>query len=353
MRNPVACRSSDGKAAICHPESVPPERSECYENLGDGSFRKVAREWGLLAPNGKSLGVAIADFNGDGLPDIFVSNDTTANHMFVGDAQRRFSERAVALGCAYNSLGLYQANMGIACNDYDGNGFLDLYVTTFTDDSNTLFANLGAAGFRDVTRVEGLHAPTIDTLGFGTVMQDFNADGHMDLFNANGHIDDWRDKGDLWKMRAELLSYVGPQWILHGPAEAGEFFNQEHLGRAVSAADFDRDGDIDLLVVFQDRPAALLVNESDRGNWLQVECPGLRSNRRGIGAKVTVVQGAKTWTRQLTGGTSYCAAHEPLLAVGLGPSAEPCTVTVEWPGNAEPLTRPSVAANQRIQIREE
>lgn len=353
VRNPVACRRSDGAPAICHPESIDAEQSDCYENLGDGSFRKVAREWGLLAPNGKSLGVAIADFNGDGLPDVFVSNDTTANHMFVGDAQRRFSERAVALGCAYNSLGLYQANMGIACNDYDQNGFLDLYVTTFTDDSNTLFANLGSAGFRDVTRVEGLHAPTIETLGFGTVMQDFNADGHMDLFNANGHIDDWRDKGDLWKMRPELLSYVGPNWTLHSPAQAGAFFDQEHLGRAVSTADFDRDGDIDLLVVFQDRPAALLVNESDRGNWLQVECPGLRSNRRGIGAKVTVVQGAKTWTQQLTGGTSYCAAHEPLLTVGLGPSAEPCTVTVEWPGNAQPLTRPSVAANQRIQIREE
>lgn len=353
VRNPVPCRSSDGKPAICHPESVPPETSECYENLGDGSFRKVAREWGLLAPNGKSLGVAIADFNGDGLPDIFVSNDTAANHLFAGTQLRRFTESAVVLGCAYNALGQYQANMGIACNDYDRNGYLDLYVTTFTDDSNTLFANLGPAGFRDVTRTEGLHAPTIETLGFGTVMLDLNADGHLDLLNANGHIDDWRDKGDRWKMRPELLSYVGPNWTLHSPATAGEFFDQEHLGRAVSTADFDCDGDVDLLIVFQDRPAALLVNESDRGNWLQIECSGRRSNRRGIGARVTVVQGENTWTLQLTGGTSYCAAHEPLLSVGLGQSAEQCTVTVEWPGSTQPSIRSSVAASQRIQIREE
>ena len=118
-----------GRLAVCHPEQLPADDNECYENLGDGSFAKVTREWGLHAPDGKSLGVVIADLTGDGLPDVFIANDTTANHLFVQVAPRRFEEHGVDLGCALSGEGTFQANMGVAFGDYDRNGYPDLYVT--------------------------------------------------------------------------------------------------------------------------------------------------------------------------------------------------------------------------------
>lgn len=346
--HPVVCRQENGAPAICHPESLDGDFSECYENRGDGTFDRVAKKWGLADKPGKALGVVAADFNQDGRPDLFVTNDVMSNFMYLGMESGSFAEQAVPLGCAYNTLGQFQANMGVACNDYDGNGFLDLYITTFTNDSNTLFANLGPAGFRDVTRLEGLHAPTLDTLGFGTVMTDFNADGAMDLFIANGHIDDWRSKREKWKMPSEMFSYNSRNWVKLNSDQVGEFLNQEHLGRAVSMADHDHDGDTDLLVISQNEPASLLVNESAMGSWLRVECLGIRSNRRGIGAKVTVRQGARTWTQQLIGGSSYLTTHEPTLFFGLGDSPEPCEVTVNWPNATSPPSVRTVAVSQKV-----
>lgn len=352
VEHPNVCRRDDGTPAVCHPETLDPEKSECYENLGDGRFRAVTDLWGLRAPNNKALGVAIADFNGDDQPDLFVANDVSANHFFVRRGLRKFEEQAVVMGCALNTLGQYQANMGIGVQDYDGNGFLDLYVTHFTKDSNTLYANLGEVGFRDVTRFEGLHAPTLDLLGFGTVMADFDADGAMDVFVANGHIDDWRHKGEAWKMRQQMFTYNGKDWVEHLAATAGSFFQEEHLGRAVSSADVDHDGDLDLLVVFQDAPAALLINESPRGSWLHVELVSHGLNRHAVGARVTVQQGEKKWVQQLVGGGSYCSAHEAVLAFGLGESTEPCEVTVQFPPLPGQTIAKRTAVNQRLVIHE-
>ena len=348
--NPVVCRKSDGAPGICHPEALDSDYSECFENLGDGQFISAAKKWGLADKTGKALGVVAADFNEDDIPDLFVANDTMANFLYLGNASGGFSEQAVEQGCAYNSLGQYQANMGVACNDYDGNGFLDLYITTFTHDSNTLFANLGPTGFRDVTRREGLHAPTIETLGFGTVMTDLDGNGAMDLFITNGHIDDWRYKNELWKMPPEMFTYENGSWRKLSAETAGSFLKEEHLGRAVAMADCDHDGDTDLLVVHQNEPAALLINESTMGHWLRIECVGRTSNRRAIGAKVTVRQGDHEWTQQLMGGTSYLTTHEPVLFFGLGASDEPCEVTVRWPNSSVPGISKSVPVNQHIQI---
>lgn len=346
--HPVPCRDAQGKPFICHPEELDPDRSECYENLGDGTFGPVAEAWGLNG-SGKALGLVIAHLNDDEWPDLFVANDTLANFLYLGTGPRQFEEQATAQGCAFNTIGQFQANMGVACGDYDRNGALDLYVTTFTDDSNTLFANLGAGGFRDVTRIEGLHAPTIDTLGFGTVMSDLNADGAMDLFITNGHIDDWRDRGEAWKMPPEILSFDGRLWHKHASEAAGEFLKEERLGRAVSMADFDRDGDTDLFVVHQGDPAALLVNESESGRWLQVELIGTKANRHAVGAKVTVTAGDLKLTQQLIGGSSYLTTHEPVLHFGLGKVTGPVQVRVDWPSESPSHTE-TTAVDQRVRI---
>jgi hypothetical protein len=352
VHHPQDCRTDDGRPAICHPEQIDPEDNACYESLGDGTFRRVEEAWHLLGPGSKSLGVAIGDFNGDDLPDVYVANDTTANHLFIQQEPGRFAERAVALGCAMNGLGQYQASMGIACGDYDGNGYLDLYLTHFTGDSNTLYANLGPTGFHDVTRLEGLHKPTLEYLGFGTAMADFNSDGRQELIVANGHIDDWRHKNELYAMPPQLFSWDGEKWD-ELTSQAGPYFQGRTLGRALSTADFDRDGDLDVLFVNQNAPAALLRNESPQGNWLVVELIGVRSNRNGVNARIQVRQGTRTCVQQRVGGTSYCSAHEGVGHFGLGAADDECVVTVRWPRAGFPMQTVATPVNRRVVITEE
>lgn len=349
--HPKDCHFDDGRPAVCHPDHLDPEDNACYENLGDGTFREVTKAWGLLAPGSKSLGVVVADFNGDFRPDVYVANDTTANHLFMNLGEGQFVEQAVELGCAMNGIGQYQASMGIACGDYDRNGFLDLYVSHFSSDSNTLYANLGPVGFHDVTQSEGLHKPTLPYLGFGTVMRDFNADGQEELLVTNGHIDDWRYKNELYAMPPQLFTCRDGRWHEQS-RQAGEYFQGNYLGRAVSVADYDRDGDDDLLIVHQDHPAAILQNNSPRQHWLQLEFIGKQSNRRGVNAIVELHQGSRTWHYQMVAGTSFCAAHQPMVSIGLGDNAADCEISVRWPVPGSPVQRVNTAVDRTVVIQE-
>jgi enediyne biosynthesis protein E4 len=348
-RDPIACLNNEGEPGICHPKVVDAVPNRCYFNLGDGTFRELADARGLNAPDGKSLGVVIADFDGDSLPDVYVANDSTANHLFQNAGGGVFHEQAIAMGCAMSGLGQYQASMGIGFGDFDENGFPDLYVTHFTADSNTLYANFGPRGFEDVTREYGLNQPTLPYLAFGTVMSDFDDNGKQDLFVANGHIDDWRDiNGEAFYMRPQLFTFVNDRWRECG-AEAGPYFEHEWLGRGVASADYDNDGDMDLVVIHQNDPLALLRNESATGHSLTFRFIGSGDNRRGRGVHVIVRQGARRMVQELTGGTSYCASHEPALHFGLGASAGPCDVEVRWPnGQTEVLN--DVQVDQKLVV---
>lgn len=326
---PHPCQDKAGRPAVCHPEDLDASPNAVFRNDGDGGFTPVATDWGLVGQKSKSLGVAIADMNGDDLPDVFVANDTTANFLFINEGDGQFQEVAGTMGCAISGLGQYQASMGVAFGDFDRNGFPDLYVTHFTDDSNTMYSNLGPAGFYDATRQTGLHVQTLEYLGFGAVMCDFNADGNEDLIIANGHIDDWRDRGELLEMPCQLFSFGGQQWIESG-IKSGEYFGSAHVGRSVSKADYDLDGDLDIAILNQGAAAALLRNERLDGHWLKVRLIGRDRNRDGTGAIVTVQQNETKLVQHLAGGTSYCSAHEPVLFFGLASSEVDCSISVRW-----------------------
>ena len=328
--NPRICHNVKGQPAMCHPALMEAVPDECYLNLGDGTFRSAAKELGLLGPDNKALGVAIADFTGDGWPDIFVANDTHPNFLFVSLEGRRFEESASVLGCAVSSQGLPQANMGVAVGDYDSNGFLDLCISHFVSEWATLYQNLGPQGFHDVSARVGLVAPTGRTLGFGTVMADFDQDGRQELFLANGHIDDLSYQGDQFEMEPQLFSFDGKRWFECG-RQTGEYFSRKLIGRGAALADFDNDGDLDLAVGHQNAPAAILQNESVRGGWLQIELVGKTSNRRGVGVRVVVHRSTTDLTQEVMGGTSYCSAHQPKLCFGLGDSTESVELDVSWP----------------------
>ena len=329
-RNPMPCSNNQGIPSICHPKDVTPVPDEYYRNLGDGRFEACAQSLGLYGQGNRALGVVIADFNNDHWPDIYVANDTTANFLFRNNQGISFQEVASFTGCALSAQGLGQASMGVACGDYDRNGFLDLYLTHFTFEWNTLYANLGEQGFYDMTAISGLVVPTLNRLAFGTVMFDVNSDGNMELFVANGHINSQEADGDGYPMQAQLFSFDGEFWKDVGSA-AGPYFERKVVGRGVATADFNLDGKTDLCVVHHDSPVSLLRNESSSGAWLQVQPVGTTSSRTATGTRVIATADGETWMRELAGGTSYCSSMQGVLSFGFQASARTCSLRVEWP----------------------
>ena len=326
--HPRICHNAAGLHVMCQPNQIEPVPDECYLNRGDGTFEPSAQKLGLFGPRNRALGVAIADFDNDDWPDIFVANDATANFLFLNDRGTHFKEVASVSGCAVSADGSAQANMGIAVGDYDRNGWLDLYITHFEGEWNTLYRNIGAASFDDVTAAVGLVQPTWEMVGWGTIMADLDQDGADELFVANGHLVDVGREAVL-RMEPQLFSHRSPRWIDVGH-RAGSYFERRLVGRGVAECDWDNDGDWDLAVVHQDSEMALLRNDSTRGHWLKLELIGRVSNRRGIGSRVTVTSGDRTIVQELIGGGSYCSARQPALLFGLGERADSCDVTIRW-----------------------
>jgi hypothetical protein len=338
--------NSRGLPAICQPDVMEPLPDECYLNQGDGTFRPIAAERGLAGPGNMALGVAIADFNNDGWPDLFVANDARANFLFINDGTAHFHELGAVLGCAVNSNGNPQANMGIAVGDYDRNGWLDLFVTHFAGEWNTLYRNRGVEGFQDISGPLGLVPTRPNKVGWGTIMADLNYDGFAELFVANGHVEPNRGEHFEFEMICQLYTWQGQRWV-EQTAQAGDFFERRMFGRAVATADYDNDGDIDLLIVPQNSPVALLNNQSRLGNWLKLEFIGRRSNRNGIGTRVTTRFGEHTIMQEMAGGTSYCATHQSALFFGLGEWSGGVELEVRWPcGTVE--THRDVSVNQAL-----
>lgn len=350
-RDPTPCRNSKGVAAMCQPKQVPPIPDVLFVNQGDGHFLEQAAARGLSGPENRALGVAAADFDNDGWPDIFVANDATPNFLFRNQHRGQFAESAVQLGCALMLSGQAQGSMGVALGDYDRNGFLDLFVANFEGEGDTFYQNHGPSGFQEVSGTLGLVSSTLPTVGWGTVMADFNQDGHEDLFVANGHIDDGRHIGGDLEQCPLLFSFDGHRWI-EKSRSGGDFFQKASLGRGVAACDFDDDGDLDLVVVHQNSSAALLKNDSTRGHWLKIELIGRTANRRGIGARVFVRTADRTQIQELAGGTSYCSSSQPCLNFGLGAWDQPVSLEIHWPGGGRQTVEQS-AIDRRLLILEE
>jgi len=345
-RHPLTCNDAMGRPALCNIASFAPSPDACYMNQGDGTFVNEAQQRGLVGAGNRALGVAICDFNCDGWSDIYVANDTTPNFLFINRGSAHFDDQAQLFGCAVDRVGATQGSMGLAIGDFDRNGFQDIYCTNFYEESNTLYANDGIVGFRDVTGVMGLHSPTLGLLGFGTVMQDFDFDGQLDLLVANGHVDHAPANASNFSMLPQLFVQHKNKWQSMGLV-AGEYFNKKFVGRGVATADFDGDGDLDVAILNQSQPLSLLRNNSTLGNSLRVSLVGRRSNRRGIGCRVTVHKDEQTITQELCGGTSYASSHQPTLFFGLGDWKNVDKVIVQWPSGVS-QTFSTVAINQEL-----
>ena len=321
----------------CHPKHFEGTPDSLYRNNGDGTFTDVTEAANVRDPGGmflgKGLGVVAADFNADGNPDLYVANDDTPNYLFYNKGDGTFAEIAILAGCAYSADGIAQAGMGVDAGDYNGDGHLDIFVTNFSYETNTLYRNNGDGTFTDVSYKARLGEESYLFLGFGTGFFDADNDGHLDIFVANGHIFPNVER------TTDVISYRQPNQLFWNRGD-GTFAEvrlegQHAVSRGTLFGDYDNDGDIDVLVTQLNDKVTLLQNESGtHHNWFRLKLIGSRSNRDGIGARVTLTLGDESQTREVHVGYSYLSSNDPRLLFGLGERTFVNRLRVRWQSGA-------------------
>ncbi|HET6424967.1 MAG TPA: CRTAC1 family protein [Planctomycetaceae bacterium] len=319
----------------CHPRHQKHEYDRLLSNRGDGTFIDITESAGLLAETPRAgLGVVAYDFDEDGDQDFYIANDTVNNQLWVNSGKETFTDDALVMGVAVNGHGFAGAAMGIAAGDVDGDGRLDLFVTNYFNETNTLYRNDPAA-FIDVTAEYGLAAPSLQRLGFGTSLFDADNDGWLDLIVANGHVQSYPPELDRREPFAQLPQIFRNQRgarFQEVSSRAGAYFQQAIVGRSTALADYNRDGRMDVAIQHLNGPAALLQNDAaNAGRSLTLRLVGVRSNREALGARVEVGVGTKKITRFVLGSCGYLSGDDRSLVIGLGDAERAETVTVRWP----------------------
>ena len=330
IQNPRVCPDAGSRVNhYCNPKEFPALPDHAFRN-DRGRFVDVTSRAGFVDPEGRGLGVVAADLDDDNRVDLYVANDMSANYLFRNKGDFRFEEVAFEVGAAANGSGGFQSGMGIACGDLDGDGRPDLAVTNYYGESTTLFRNLGRCLFGDNTVATGLAAPSRNLLGFGIAFLDADNDGRLDLISANGHVSDYRPAFP-WTMPIQLLVGAAGGRLTDVSAGAGPPFQPLHLGRGLAAGDLDNDGRIDAVVVCQNEPPVLLHNRTAGGHRVTIQLEGTRSNRDGVGARVMIEAGGSRQVAQRFGGGSYQSAGDPRLHFGLGAATRVDRLEVRWP----------------------
>lgn len=331
------CLLKDGSPRLCTPHEFPAAEDELYLNLGDGTFRDISAQAGFEVPDGKGLGVVAADFDGSGKISLFVANDAVPNFLFVNQASPgafpAFGEFGFVSGLAVDANGLAQASMGVACGDANGDGRLDLFVTNFYRESNTLYVQQAGLTFVDATRTAHLHDPSYEMLGFGTQFLDADLDGLLDLVVTNGHVGNLEQHGVPYRMPTQVFRNVGGgRFVEIAAPRLGPFFERPHLGRGLARLDWNRDGREDFAVSHLEEPVALLTNTTPTAaHFLTVHLRGVQSGRDAIGTTVNIRCGKFNLTRQLTAGDGYQASNERQLVFGLGSHEQVDAIEIRWP----------------------
>jgi hypothetical protein len=348
------CSLDGATKSYCTPESYKGTASRLYHNLGNGRFEDVAAKAGVGDPTSKSLGVAILDYNNDGWPDIFVANDTQPNKLYRNNRNGTFTEEGMTAGVAYGEDGVARGAMGADAADYDGSGRPALLVGNFSNQMLGLYHNEGNGLFVDEAPSSTVGRSSLLRLAFGVFFFDYDLDGRPDIFAANGHIED-----EIGRVQPKV-SYQEPPLLFRNLGNrkfadvsnaVGAAFARPIVARGAAYADFDRDGDLDLLLSTNNGPAYLFRNDGgNRNHWLCVRLIGAKANRDGIGAVVRVTSASGKQWNMVRSGSSYCSQSDLALTFGLGPDAS-AVVEIDWPsGTRQQLGK--VAANQFLKVDE-
>ncbi len=331
-----------GIRIACGPLANAPENDILYRNRGDVTFEDFSVKTGIHDKRGCGFGVVMDYFDDDDKLDIYVANDLAENYIYFNRGEFRFEDEGPFSGAAYVEGGREQASMGVDSGDFNGDGRPDLYVTNFSDDYNTLYRNDGGGLFMDVTFESGLGGPTFPSLSWGTRFIDFDNDGDLDLFFANGHIYPQADKidsGTSYAMTNQLFENPGNGRFREISDQVG--FEDKRHGRGVAMGDLDNDGDHDLVVANMHSLPSILMNDGgNRLNWIKLLLVGTDSNREAIGTRVAVTAGGKTQHQTLKASGSYLSSHDRRLHFGTGEETSVSRIVIRWPSGAEKTLGP-------------
>jgi hypothetical protein len=348
------CSLDGATKSYCTPESYKGTRSRLFHNLGNGRFEEVSEKVGLGDPTSKSLGVTVLDYNQDGWPDLFVANDTQPNKLYRNLGNGTFREEGMAAGVAYGEDGVARGAMGADAADYDRSGRPHLLVGNFSNQMLGLYHNEGNGLFVDEAPSSTVGRSSLLSLTFGVFFFDYDLDGYPDILAANGHIEDEIGRVQpkvAYKESPLLFRNLGNGRFDNVSSRMGPAFSTARVARGAAYADFDHDGDLDVLISANNGPAVLLRNDrANHNHWLSVRLRGTQSNRDGIGGVVRVESpGGKQWN-MVRSGSSYCSQSDLALTFGLGADAV-AAVEVQWPSGRKQRFE-NVAANQRVLIDE-
>ena len=344
----------EGYRMYCDPQQFDGMPALLYHNNRDGTFTEVSRKAGVANPAGKGLGVAIGDVDGDGWPDIFVANDGVRNFLYRNKGDGTFDDIAYGAGVGFDMNGKTLNGMGVEIADLDGDGLPDIFLTAFSRQYNPFFRNLGKLLFEDATLKAGLPS-SVRTLAFGTKIFDFDNDGLPDIYVTNGHVTDnvkLYDPQLSYRQSDLLYRNTGGGHFRDVSAESGPAFRIEHVGRGVAVADFDNDGDLDMVTTDAGGQPMVLRNDGgNRNHWISVRARGRESNRLGIGAKVKVTSGGRIQVREINPYGSYLSTSDVRLFFGLANETAVSRLEIEWPSGKR-QTIENVPANQVLLLDE-
>lgn len=349
------CHDPSGARDYCSPKAYPPLRSRLFRNLGGGRFGDVSESAGIAKASGNGMGVSVGDYNGDGWLDLYVANDATPNHLWINRRNGTFADEGFLSGAAVNAAGSPEGSMGIASADADRDGDEDLFVTNLAGETHVLYTNMGRGLFEDSRTQAGLGAPTAASTGFGTGWFDYDHDGWLDLFFASGGVTivpGQRGQPRPYRMASQLFRSNGAGRYTDVSAAAGGGVSLPDVSRGAAFGDIDNDGDVDVVVTTNDGPVKLLVNETSRSNqWARVKVEQNGPNRLAFGAWVGLERsGQSTLWRRVGSDGSYLSANDIRLHFGLGPSPAIAAFQVQWPDGARERWTSGLAAGRTLTL---
>jgi enediyne biosynthesis protein E4 len=354
----IYCTLDSKNKSYCTPQTYKGQSATLYHNRGNGTFENTTQKAGVQDPAGKTLGIALLDYDSDGFLDLFVANDTEPNKLYHNNRNGTFTDEGIAAGVAFSAAGTPRAGMGVDAADYDGSGRPSVIIGNFTNESMALYHNDGSGLFTDEAAASGIGKLSAQSLTFATFFFDYDLDGLLDIFAANGHVSD-----DIAVVQPNV-KYAQPPHVFRNKgkkkfeeltSKLGRAMQRSIVGRGAAYGDIDNDGDLDLLITTNNGPARLLRNDNaNQNDLLRVKIVGSRANRSGIGGIVTVKTSKGVKLEQVVrSGSSYASQSELPLVFGLGKPEEGLTLTVDvaWPGGQKESVS-NIKPNQSIIIQE-